>query len=600
MLQFKNLKMGFMTVMWLLMLVGFQNCGGKQFELNTFDSTIEAASNRPLVRSIMNSGVENPSQPPMLSLMSDGYLVNNNGSVTVTAGGEAIFVWQAANARSCSLVGLVVTADGGPQAFRNLDANRTYEFACENSYGRSSIQFQTTLARSTPSNSQEKFPVDVFIIAGQSNAVGQDIPDQSFVAPQNKVLRFHNGALQGVNALGAWASFGKVYSQKTQRAIVFIPTSKGGTGSHRGSDSGNGHWGADGALFNNSINLTKNALVALNKSGYSATLKGVLWVQGENDALAIKQGLMLQNDYEIALNSLILRYRQQLGNSLPFFIFQTGTGVGQSDAEYAMIRNVQKQVAAKQYNKLVYSGALTFPARDLMWDIYHYKPEGYSEMGSMGAYSVVDYFNPPVAATPTPTPVSTPVVTPTPKLTPTPTPPPQVSNGADQCSLKTTDGRTQFSLNDSFSYSWKTKSGFVSGGQRNKIFNPSGKLITSHDEIVSWGAKEGTKVISAKELTADLTPLLIQNESIKIQYEMMQKSSAGDWYSCNSQMSLTWTRPPHSEGFCEVPAGYLMNCGSAGSKVFHGGICRVESGPLLTEIGLNFKCNLSNKWELSN
>lgn len=588
MLQFKKLKVGFLMAMVLLMLVGFQNCGGKQFEVNTFDSTIEAASSPPLVRSIMNFDVESVSQPPKLSLMSDGYLVHNNGSVSVTASGEAIFVWQAANARNCSLAGLAVETEGGPRAFQNLGTNGIYEFTCENSYGRSSIQFRTNLASSTPSSSREKLPVDVFVIAGQSNAVGQDIPGQSFVAPQSEVLRFHKGALQGVNALGAWASFGKIYSQKTQRAIVFIPTAKGGTSSHRASDSGNGHWGADGDLFNNSINLTKNAIASLNKSGYSATLKGVLWVQGENDALAIKQGLMVQNDYEIALNSLILRYRQQLGSSLPFFIFQTGTAVGQSDAEYAMIRNVQKQVSAKQYNKLVYSGALTFPERDLMWDMYHYKPEGYNEMGSMGAYSVVDYFKPPVEANPTPVP--TPVVK----------PPNQVSKGVDQCSLMTTDGRTLFSLNDNLSYSWKTMAGFVSGGQRNKVFNSTGKLIASHNEIASWGAKEGTKVISAKDLAVDLTPLLIQNETIKIQHEMMQKSSAGEWYSCNSQMSLTWTRPSLSQGFCEVPPGYVMNCGSAGVKVFHGGICRVESGPLSAEIGLSFKCNLSNKWGLSN
>ncbi|OGG56266.1 hypothetical protein A2680_00600, partial [Candidatus Kaiserbacteria bacterium RIFCSPHIGHO2_01_FULL_55_37] len=240
--------------------------------------------------------------------------------------------------------------------------------------------------------------IDVFLVAGQSNAVGYPGSSAGSPAvPTGKALQYYNGAISNANdPVGnaqfgsAWPAFGSAYYAAAGRRIAFVPTAVGGSGQLATSDTGTGNWSQTGSLFTSSTNKLDAAMTALGGAGYTPTFKGVLWSQGENDAIKINGGTVTANDYQAGLTSMIARYRARYGSAMPFYIFQTGTSPTESDAGYAAVRNAQAQVdTGDPLTWLVFGGAYGFANRGLMADTYHYKQTGYNEMGTTGAQNVV-------------------------------------------------------------------------------------------------------------------------------------------------------------------------------------------------------------------
>ena len=142
----------------------------------------------------------------------------------------------------------------------------------------------------------------------------------------------------------------------------------------------------------NSVQQTKEALQS---AGASARFRGVLWDQGEADALAINLGFETANDYHHLLSELITRYRQNFGSSTPFFIFESGATTDKNQKGMAMVRSVQVQVSAEDGQApIVFKDAATFIARGLMAkNGSHYSQAGYNEMGHKGALRVADFLS---------------------------------------------------------------------------------------------------------------------------------------------------------------------------------------------------------------
>lgn len=346
----------------------------------------------------------------MVYLMSDGYLVNNGGVVTATSEGQAIFVWRAtsdkvtpASCRFLTASGAVLNdvkgSTGGPIVLNGLQSGASYSLTCSNVYGATKHSFIVNRASARSLTARAPVAADVFLIAGQSNAVGQEIDGQNFVPPaQDNVLRFHGGRLQGVNKLGAWQEFGNRYFSLTGRRVIFVPASKGGTGSNLKSHRGHGHWGIEDSLFTNSLGLVDSAMKKLSQDGFTPSFRGVLWVQGENDAMAINDGAQTKDDYKAALESIIQRYRAHFNSNLPFFIFQTGRAVCFEQPcmsnGFSLVRDVQLSVdLADIHSVIVYNGAVNFPEQGLMWDEFHYLPGGYQQMGTAAADAVASFLS---------------------------------------------------------------------------------------------------------------------------------------------------------------------------------------------------------------
>lgn len=254
--------------------------------------------------------------------------------------------------------------------------------------------------------------IDVFIIAGQSNAVGEGKKDLSPKVTSSKVLQVYNNVITDANdPVGnaqdgsAWPAFGNEYHALSGRSIAFIPTATGGSGLSPYADLGTGHWSyhtfyGQIDLLGNAIEKTKEALDLLSQSAFTPELKGVLWSQGENEAVNMTMGSNLtQQDYETQLGGVIKRFREHLGDELPFYIFKTGTDTRLDQKRnilcpdhlgYAVIRAAQDNVAATTpRTKIVYADAYTFGERGWLSDGLHYSQEGYNEMGRMGARALL-------------------------------------------------------------------------------------------------------------------------------------------------------------------------------------------------------------------
>lgn len=243
----------------------------------------------------------------------------------------------------------------------------------------------------------ESNDVDVFLIAGQSNAEGRGTSGSSPTVPTGKVLQYVNGVTSdandpvgGANTGSAWPSFGITYYNLTHRKIAFVEAAVGGASMATAAQSSNGTWDSDGTLYGSATTSLNAALTDLAKAGYKPTFRGVLWSQGETDADAINAATISATTYQSALTSLIARFRTDYGSTLPFYIFKTGTRTGGSDTGYAAVRDAQDTVdAADIYTRVVFHGAVSFLARGLMQGTWHYTQDGYNEMGRAGAESVM-------------------------------------------------------------------------------------------------------------------------------------------------------------------------------------------------------------------
>jgi peptidoglycan hydrolase-like protein with peptidoglycan-binding domain len=258
--------------------------------------------------------------------------------------------------------------------------------------------------------------IDIFLIAGQSNAVGAGTVSLSPRVPSGKVLQYYNGAISDANdpvgnafSGSAWPSFGIQYYNSTGHLIAFVPAALGSTGLTAAADTGYGNWSPAGTLFNASIMKLNAGLSALSAAGYSPQFKGVLWDQGENDT-GIAESTAT---YQTALTQLINNYRASYGASMPFYIFRTGAMVGiLDDTNWQNIRQAQDNVAAAvPRTYIVFTDAINFlpppswPSfpeaaptgsngfKNMMASTnvgeLHYSQLGYNEMGTLGAQAVV-------------------------------------------------------------------------------------------------------------------------------------------------------------------------------------------------------------------
>lgn len=247
-------------------------------------------------------------------------------------------------------------------------------------------------------------PIDVFLIGGQSNAMGNGVAAQSPVPASGHAFQFYGGTISALadpvgNATfgSAWPSFAISYYALTGRKVLFVPAARSGAPqTKRVSDvTGFAHWDDAGELVPDAMTALNGAMAAATAQGYAPVFRGVQWAQGESDAIAVVENSGLQYDageYASAFYRMIYRFEVAYG-PVPFFVYRTGCPNGKSAAyqtAFEAVRNAQEQIATDHSKvKIVYRGASSFCERDLMGDPYHYKQAGYNEMGTLGAGSTV-------------------------------------------------------------------------------------------------------------------------------------------------------------------------------------------------------------------
>jgi hypothetical protein len=251
--------------------------------------------------------------------------------------------------------------------------------------------------------------LQLYLVAGQSNAVGQGDSTLSpacpggtaweYVAEANKLLplkdpfgreelnfqRAHTGSV-------APALAGALYD-RTGTPVVLIAAARGGASCSSLAELDNyGTWDTQGKLMLMPAALQK---VKAAERNTGKTLRGVIWLQGERDANAINNGTLTASAYRRALESVILRFREACGKSLPFYIVQTGYYAGHPHEGFDAVRQVQEAVAGSDPNTfVVYRDTGSFAEKGWMRDAIHYNQTGLNHIGAAVAEAITNNHHP--------------------------------------------------------------------------------------------------------------------------------------------------------------------------------------------------------------
>ncbi len=237
----------------------------------------------------------------------------------------------------------------------------------------------------------------LFLIAGQSNAVGQGDKSASVYCKPGTAFEYSAATdslspLQdpaGYNELnferarsGSIApAFAAAYHQLTGNKVIIVSAARGGSSCHEKAELENyGTWSVSGrlSLFNDAVEKVKRAC-----DKTKLPLSGVIWLQGERDANAINDHKLTAEEYRLALQSLIAGFRKAMQYNVPFYIVQTGYYKDHTNVGFDCIREQQEKVAHDDpYTYIVYRDTNLFIEKGWMKDAIHYNQEGLNAIGS--------------------------------------------------------------------------------------------------------------------------------------------------------------------------------------------------------------------------
>lgn len=262
-------------------------------------------------------------------------------------------------------------------------------------------------------------PIDVFMVAGQSNAQGS-APDNTLSPATVAGLAYERttaGVLKqladpvgNANVGSAWPAF--VNALTAASGVPACISSRAQGGSYLidwpGTTTGT-HWAVGSSNYSASVSAGLATMTQLTSAGWTPNLRGVLWCQGESDGTKAGVSPTLQADYAAALIALHERYKVSMSKpTLKFYVFRTGTSVPYA-AGFGLIRAAQDDACAAQAGmEMVFTKADTFRPLGWMSDDLHYTQQGYNLMGTEGGTNVsydLGYATPPPDPDPDPVPV---------------------------------------------------------------------------------------------------------------------------------------------------------------------------------------------------
>ena len=235
----------------------------------------------------------------------------------------------------------------------------------------------------------------LFLLAGQSNAVGQGDSLKSMVCLPNTAFEFDatgNRFVPLKDPAGiSWKlfqragtgsiapAFARRLNELSDRPVYTVTAARGGASCHRKAEMADfGTWDTSGKLFAFAVEKTKMAEA---KAG--TPLSGIIWIQGERDANAILAKQLTKVEYEKALESVIQRFRKEFGKKLPFFIVLTAYQQDKAPDGCQAVRDVQLDVARKMKRVYIaYSETGEFARRKWFKDIVHYNQDALNDIGT--------------------------------------------------------------------------------------------------------------------------------------------------------------------------------------------------------------------------
>ncbi len=242
--------------------------------------------------------------------------------------------------------------------------------------------------------------VDVFLVAGQSNAVGNAQALSGINAATGTVLQYNAGTLKSINdpatgnAQSPWPAFGVSYYTLTGKRVIIVNTAINGSAQtvKAGDLQGFGNWDTTGTCYGNAIDTMAKAMTYLQVHGYTAHFKGILWIQGETDAIRINSAQIDSTEYRLAFEKMIGRFRTQYGMTTPFYIWKIGTYFTSEDDAFFQVQTVQQNIAnGDSLTNMVSYNAPYYRQRGLMnGDSIHWDKTACNEAGRIGAETIIN------------------------------------------------------------------------------------------------------------------------------------------------------------------------------------------------------------------
>lgn len=243
--------------------------------------------------------------------------------------------------------------------------------------------------------------VDLYCLAGQSNAQGNGdsslSPDPSagnaleYDADANTINDPLNDPIshnsQDAETGSLAPSFCVEYYNRLDRTVAIVGAANGATAQTTecatANSSGSLHWDTDGSLQGDAVTFVNNAISELENAGYNVDFKGILWLQGEQDAGCIDDGNISKSLYKETFKQMISDFRSDLNRpEMPFWIIQIGQLASGDTTGFQEIRAAQSEVANEVNNAFMVSTIQKdFPSSGRQTNEYHYTQEGYNDSG---------------------------------------------------------------------------------------------------------------------------------------------------------------------------------------------------------------------------
>lgn len=252
-------------------------------------------------------------------------------------------------------------------------------------------------------------PIDVFGVAGQSNAQGRGTAALAPVTVGGLAFE-HRGpgelvtpALDpfvGAATGSAWPAFLDTFTAATGRPACVVSAASGGAALVEDTPAPLGSWSPQGTLRGTAAARFTTALDDLTAAGWEPVWRGVVWHQGEQDAQQHPDVGTLAAAYSDALRALGAWFSGAVAPG-EVHVLRLGDRVGYRDG-YAAVRAGQDAVCLDAGFTMAYTECDRFPARGWMKDPLHYAQVGLNHMGTHAARTVAAHLGFLAEATPPP------------------------------------------------------------------------------------------------------------------------------------------------------------------------------------------------------
>ena len=241
-------------------------------------------------------------------------------------------------------------------------------------------------------------PVVLFIVAGQSNAVGYCTPPYEAATYCGTFWNYQTGIneLQPLkdptnatktNGASAWPAFARHFFELTHRKVCILNVAYGGAAVT--DVSSNTWYGDDSPHRQRASTQYAAATAALGTINEDYVLGGLLWIQGEAETSRIGNGNTTAEAYKAGTLDVFTFFRQLASDAeMPVYMSQIGfydgafTNTNWMNGHLA-VQKAQIELAQGDANHvyLVFEGAKYFNKAGYMHDSVHYSQAGYNEVG---------------------------------------------------------------------------------------------------------------------------------------------------------------------------------------------------------------------------